>query len=284
VDLLVTHGYKADVVGWLATRGISTRFLPCVRGFTGEDANVRVYEILQWAVLKRARHVAAVSSATAEILREGGATRPRVWVVENAIRFQPVERAPDLRGEFGFEPTTPVIAAVGRLSPEKGHALLIEAFSRLPQELGHARLVLFGEGPERKALARLAESRGVASRVRLAGFRQDVLACLSACTLLVNPSHSEGLPNVILEAFVTCTPVVATDVGGVPELLKNGRTGLLTPKGDIESLAKAMRYAIEHPCEMRQTARVAQRFVRMWFSFDRQARRWTNVYDSVLEG
>jgi glycosyltransferase involved in cell wall biosynthesis len=281
VALLVTHGYKADVLGAAACRGISTKFLPCARGFTGETAKIRFYETLQRWVLRRSPYVAAVSTGTAGVLEALGVERSRVLVVENAIRAKVTVPSVDLRAELGLPPGARTTVSVGRLSVEKGHAVLVRAFGALDaRDRGY--LLLIGDGPERDRLGALAEELGVSPEVRFLGFRSDVLGCLRDSDLFVLPSYTEGLPNAVLEAFVAQIPVVATRVGGTPELVKHGRTGLLTAKGSVDELRDALRYAAEHAANMKRMARAARKFVGTWFTFERQQKRWEEVYETVL--
>jgi glycosyltransferase involved in cell wall biosynthesis len=283
VALLVTHGYKADVIGAAACRGLPTKFLPCARGFTGETLKIRTYEALQRWVLRRVPYVAAVSAGTAGILQALGVERSRILVVENAIRANVNVPPVDLRAELGLPPGVRTIVSVGRLSPEKGHEVLIRAFSGLDAQT-RGYLLLIGDGPEKDRLVELAGALGISSAVRFLGFRSDVLACLRDSDLLVLPSYTEGLPNAVLEAFIMRIPVVATRVGGTPELVKHNRTGLLTTKGNVDELRDALRYAAGNTATMERMARAARKFVGVWFTFERQRSRWEEIYELVLSG
>jgi glycosyltransferase involved in cell wall biosynthesis len=239
--VLVTHGYKADITGHLAVRQTGLPVIAWVRGFTGENWKVRLYESLDRWFLRRVPVVVAVSHGTAEMLRQIGVPRERLHVVPNAVLPAPAAVRPAaLRDELGIPERAALLVAAGRLSPEKGQAVLVESLPVLVARGLDVHAVLLGDGPDREALAALARRMGVETRVHLPGFRRDVLSCLAAADVVVNPSLTEGLPNVVLEAMSVGAPVVATAVGGVPELIRDGSTGWLVAAGEPGALAAAI--------------------------------------------
>jgi glycosyltransferase involved in cell wall biosynthesis len=160
----------------------------------------------------------------------------RLWVVPNGVRLRPLIRPPHR--------DVLEIVCVANLIAYKGHATLIEALRWLPQEGWRLRLV--GEGPERANVEAKITADGLGSRVTLLGQREDVETILDTSDLLVLASHSEGLPNAVMEAMACGLPVVASDVGGTRSLLGSG-AGLLVPPRDAEALAAALTRMIEDP-------------------------------------
>jgi glycosyltransferase involved in cell wall biosynthesis len=282
VNVLVTHGYKSNLVGYLATRGSRVPQLPFVRGYTGEDWRIRRYEEMDRWLLRRLPRVLCVSQGTVRILQKHGFDPDACTVVHNAIDPGPGAAAspPDLARTLAIPERAPVLLAAGRLSPEKGQEFLIAALHHSHRSDLH--LLLLGEGKEENRLRRLASDLGVSDRVRFLGFQRNVLGFMAAADLVVNPSLTEGLPNVVLEAFTTGTPVVATDVGGVNELVTPGRTGWLVPPGDARALAGTIEKALEDPGKARVLAENARRMVRDSFSFERQRERLTGLYEGAL--
>src|SRR6266852_6782237 len=132
-----------------------------------------------------------------------------------------------------------MILAVGRLSKEKAQIVLLRAFKNLSETHGeiNARLVIVGDGPEREPLEAAAASLGLSDRVVFTGQVNNVQVYFAAADVLVNPSHSEGSPYVLLEAMAAGLPIVATAVGGVPEMVENNETALLVPASDPCALA-----------------------------------------------
>ncbi len=280
--LVACHGYKADLHGHLAARRRGLPRVGVLRGLTGEDRKVRFYEWLYRFSLRRADRVVVVSRATARVARRMGVPGDRVVVIPNAWHPPPEPVVPrDPRALGGFPPGEPVLLAAGRLSPEKGQDLLLAALARLAGRGVPFRAVLCGEGPLRGLLEGEIRDRDLGERVLLAGFRDDLPGLLAGADLLVNPSRSEGLPNVVLEAFGAGTAVVATAVGGVPELVEDGETGWLVPAGDPERLAAAIADALARPGERDRRARAAHALLEREYSPSRQLERWLELYDAL---
>ena len=281
VDLLVTHGYKPNAVGFLMRRWSRIPQIAYVRGYTAETWRVRRYETLdRWLLRRGFSRVLCVSEATRRFLTEHGVSASRIFTLHNAVNVPALLPPAPLREEFSIPADVPLIVTAGRLSAEKGHRFLVEALARQKRKPS-PHLVLLGEGRERESLWRLARSLGVDPRVHLAGFRKDVLACLRAGDLVVNPSLTEGLPNVILEAQALEIPVVATNVGGVSEILDGGRTGWLVPAGDVAALAQAMSDVLANPTQARQRAEAGLARIKSHFSFELQAERLMETYDDI---
>lgn len=271
VEVLLTHGYKSNLVGRWAAAGTPARAIPVVRGFTGEDWKVRIYERLDRWVLRRSGHLIAVSEATAAMLEREGVRSERIEVIHNAVDCERRVEALDLRGEYGLPAEAFVAVAAGRLSPEKAHRFLVEAVAGLDPRV---HVLLFGSGREETALRAQIARLGLEDRVVLAGFRKDVVRALAGADLVVNPSLTEGLPNVVLEAMAVGTAVVATDVGGVAELVLPGRTGWLVPAADPVALATAIDEALRDVSLRHALAEGGRDHVRRGFSFEGQARRF----------
>ena len=282
VDLLVTHGYKPNAVGFLMRRWSRIPQIAYVRGYTAETWRVRRYETLdRWLLRRGFSRVLCVSEATRRYLTERGVSADRISAVHNAVNVPALPSPAPLREEFSIPVDVPLIVTAGRLSAEKGHRFLVEALARLKHRPS-PHLVILGEGREQESLWRLARSLGLDHRVHLAGFRTDVLACLRAADLLVNPSLTEGLPNVILEAQALEVPVVATNVGGVSEILDGGETGWLVPAGDVGALAQAMYEALTNATQARLRAAAGLARIQSHFSFELQAERLMTVYDDIV--
>jgi glycosyltransferase involved in cell wall biosynthesis len=282
VDLLVTHGYKPNAVGFFMRRWVRMPQIAYVRGYTGETWRVRRYEALDRLLIRRGfSRVVCVSETTRRRLAEYGVAPERLLAVHNAVEIPAGLVPASLREEFGIPERAPLLVAAGRLSAEKGHCFLVEALARLRGGV-EPHAVLLGEGREHESLRKLARVLGVESRIHLAGFRTDVLPCLLAADVVVNPSLTEGLPNVVLEAQSLEVPVVATDVGGVAEILDGGRTGWLVRAGDPGALAAAIENALADRERAREKAAAGRQRMQEHFSFSLQAERLMAVYDDAV--
>ena len=189
---------------------------------------------------RAARRVFAVSDDIRRELRDCGIVLPRnVECVPNGVdadRFDVTDNPAVLRCEFGLPVDVPVIGTVGRLTALKRQDVLLHGFARLRHPT--ARLLVVGDGPAREELVNLAARLGVTDRVVFAGYREHPERALAAMDVFALTSDSEGMPLAILEAWAAGKPVVATRVGGVPELIADGCTGLLFPAGDDTALAR----------------------------------------------
>ena len=273
-DVVVGHDYKANAVLRRALRRVAVPHVAVVHGYTGEDRKVRLFEALDRRGLRRAQAVLAVSEGLRDVALAAGVAPERAHVVPNAVDADAVQgeasRARDrLRRGWGFGPETAVVLALGRLSPEKGHADLLEAFARVLPRVPHARLVLVGDGASRKALERRAARPDLTGRVTFAGWRGDPWACLGAADHFVLPSLREGLPLALLEALAAGVPVVATRVGGVPAALEEGRFGRLVVPGDLAGLAQGLQATLAG-APLAANPRAAQAHVRAQFGIAAQ--------------
>lgn len=287
-SLLCTHGFKANVVGYLAARRTNTRHVAFVRGFTAENKRVIFYEFLERQALKRAQRVVCVSEKQAEqIAALRGNRRPPV-VIKNAM-LPPYAREHDgetaSRKNIGVPEDAFVFGSVGRLSTEKGHRFMISAFHQLcaqsPADVP-LHLIVVGDGHEQKALELQASQLGILERVYFAGFQGNCAEWMRLLDCIVQPSLTEGTPNTVLEALCLKIPVIATSVGGVPDLIVDGRNGLLVPSSDVPSLTKAMRRMWLEPELRMQLITGAEGLLRE-FDPAYQRQRLIEVYEQAFQ-
>lgn len=206
---------------------------------------VRLLRALQAWTLRRSAAVIVPSGHIGRLVQGWGVPAERVQVVTNAVPRSPLAEADraTLRAELGLPLETPLLVTVGRLTPVKGVDVAIRALEYLPDAL----LVIVGEGEQRAELETLAAPYG--SRVRFVGQQpnQRALRFVRAADSFVLSSYTEGLSHVLLEALTVGTPVVATAVGGNPEILTDGVNGLLVPPGDPRALAAAIGRLLADP-------------------------------------
>ena len=223
------------------------------------------------AMYHRSRLNLAVSHATANLCAETyGLDENLFTVIPNGIAGLP---APDpeglkrLRREIQLRTHDRVLLCLGRLDEQKGQTCLLRAVARLLPELPGIKLLIAGSGPDEALLTALAASLGIAGRVYFLGQRRDLAELFELTELLVMPSLFEGLPFAMLEAMAAGKPVLASDVGGVSEALRDGETGVLVPPGDVDALVQALAKLLAEPETLRRMGlrgrdEVAQRFTR----------------------
>jgi glycosyltransferase involved in cell wall biosynthesis len=284
-DVLVTHGYKSNLLGRPAARQAGVPVVSVSRGWTGENLKVWCYEAVDRIHLRFMDRVVCVSQGQADKVRQAGVPPERVRVIRNAARLSAfgkpdpaaAHRLRELAGGDG-----PIVLAAGRLSPEKGFHILVEAAARLFGVAPAARVVLFGDGPERPRLVRRTRELGISDRFVMPGFRSDLDALLPWADMLVLPSLTEGLPNVALEAAAAGVPVVATAVGGTPEVVVNGQTGFLVPRADPNRLAARMSDLLMRPNWARAFGAAGRRRVEDQFSFAGQAQAYRALFAELV--
>jgi len=178
---------------------------------------------------------------------------------------------------------TPHVGCVGTLREVKGHRYLLEAIAAVREQVPHVHLSLVGDGPARGALEDLRQRLGLNGSVSLWGMRDDVHALLKQFDVFVLPSLSEGISNALLEAMAAGLPVVATNVGGTPEVVQHGVTGLLVPPQDSRALADALRQVLSDPDRRHEMGRKGRERVEAHFSLSAMARHYEQVYEQALE-
>jgi glycosyltransferase involved in cell wall biosynthesis len=207
-------------------------------------------------------------------------------VIPNGIPIADYQRPAKLRRlwrtEQGYQEEDVLFVCAARLEKQKNQAMLLEAFAKGPATSRRAHLLLAGDGGQRPALEEQARELGLQGSVHFLGLRTDVCEIFAAGDVFVLPSHTEGNPLSLMEAMAAGLPVVATAVGGVPELVADQRSGLLVRPGDCVGLAAAMLFLLENP-EMRRTmaAWAAQIAIRD-FSASRMARRYAELYERMV--
>jgi glycosyltransferase involved in cell wall biosynthesis len=285
VALLCAHGDKPHLLGLIAARRLGVPILALVRGWTGATARVKIYDWLDRRLLRRMDAVMAVSEAGRLGVVRLGLPPERLAVVQNAVDLRGLqqETGPSVRTELGLSAEEPVVVSVGRLSPEKAHADLIEATRVMYHRGTRAHLALIGDGPERERLEQFAGAAGLGDRVHFMGQRSKVAPLLQGADVFALPSLTEGLPNAVLEAMAIGLPVVATSVGGVPELVLDGVTGLLVPASEPLALAEALTRMLGwSDADRRRMGAAGRERVERHFSFEGQARRLEALYADVV--
>ena len=218
-----------------------------------------------------------------------GVAAGRITPIVNGVdteHFQPATSAPDLFPAGFLPPQALVIGTVGRLQPVKDQATLVRAFAALrdssPGLHNRLRLVMVGDGPMRAQLQTLIDELQLADSTWLPGARDDVPEVLQAMDLFVLPSLAEGISNTILEAMATGLPVLASQVGGNPELVRHGQTGALFAPGDVLTLADLIRNYTNDPALLAQHADRARAVAVSEYSLQAMVNRYQQVYERLL--
>jgi glycosyltransferase involved in cell wall biosynthesis len=292
-DIVHTHLELSDVLGSLAASSLG---LPCVstihliaRQPTGQPSDFTRRGAMKARLTGHVRahataRLVAVSAAARDAYLQTGWDSPeRVVVVHNGIARAPTQGAGQrIREELGLSAQALVLSIVTVLRPGKGHEILFAAMQDLLPRFPQLRLVVLGDGPEREQLQSLAAP--LADAVIFTGHRSDVMDVLAATDVLVHPTSMDAFPTTLLEAAAARVPVIATAVGGIPEIIDDGRTGhLIAAPPRSEALAEKLASLLGDEDQRRATgerahARFTERFTaQIW------AKRLREVYEEVLE-
>jgi len=250
-DLLVTHDHKTNLMGYLAARRSKIPCLAVVHGYDFSLLRIHLYRLIDLVVLRRFPRIVAVSDSIGRELVAAGLSPDRICVIPTAIdgaRF--AEGASDRASEWRrrlVEPRAPVILTVGRLYRQKGLEYFVQSAAQIHHLVPQARFWVAGEGIQRGQLEAQIQGLGLEGVVTLLGQQCDIAAIMAASDVFVMPSLGEGLSNVLLEAMALGKPVVATRVGGTPEIVRDGETGWLVPPRQPAALATAVLKILKDP-------------------------------------
>ena len=230
----------------------------------------------------RAAHaVVANSGAAREQLAREGVPTARLHLIPNGLdisRYTPVPPA-----GAGNAARLRKIVMVANLRAEKGHDTVLRSAPRILARYPDASITFVGEGPRRESLEILTRALDLVGRVTFLGERQDVPAVLGQHDLFVLPSRSEAFPNALIEAMATALPVIATDVGGIPEVVRDGVNGRLVPPDDADALADAVLGFMDDPAAAAALGRAARADVERHYTLDRMVERFEQLYLSEIE-
>ena len=289
-EIFHAHLFDPSVVGLTAARLVGTRARILTRHYSNYHTRINRplhVELDRWCTLS-AHRVIAVSNETADhLIRVEGAPVSKVTAIHNGIDFERVRvSGPDagsnLRRELDLGETFTFLVA-GRLHPEKGYEPLFQAVQRLKARATRPFVVLAaGRGPFLNRYQEQVASLGLGNQVRFLGFRSDLADLMVASNVFVLPSVAESFGLVLAEALYLGRPVLATRVGGIPEIVDDGRDGLLVPPGDPLALSHAMESFLRGEVELPGQGKAAIEKVRARFSFEEMMRKYEAVYDHVL--
>lgn len=287
IHIIRSHNYRANLYSLLAGRLAGVPVVASIHNvYTNKDKSLK-RRLINQAILKMAPRLIAVSDAIKnDVVRYLGIDPAKITVIYNGVdtvRFDPEKTFNDIREEFSIGREDILIGFIGRLVNFKGVEHLIKAVSLLKDEFGSMKLLIVGDGPVRDTLKAKAADSNIGGITRFTGKRADIPAILACIDILAIPSvGEEGFPNTLVEAMSMGKSVVATTVGGIPEVIDNGVTGLLIPPSDPTRLAAALKMLINNRELSLKMGRAARRVVTEKFSVRATAEKWESIYRDVL--
>lgn len=285
-DIVHTHLDYADTIGGLAAHSLAIPSVSTVHLMQWQAEGVRDrvrHRLFGIARRRSADLVIAVSDASREAMIAAGLERPeRIVTVRNGVEAPEHPGGGAVRSELGIGPDELIVTQVAVLRSGKGHDATAAAFLRVLEYLPQARLLLVGDGPDRELIERALEPLGTSALAL--GHRDDVPAVLDASDVVVAPSVVDAFPTVLLEAMAAGVPVVATAVGGIPEIVVDEETGLLVDAPpDVSELAGALRRVLEAPALRSRLGLAGRARYEREFTATAWADRMRDLYGTVLE-
>ncbi|MBI4536536.1 MAG: glycosyltransferase family 4 protein [candidate division NC10 bacterium] len=282
-DIVHTHSSKAGFLGRLAARLAGVRHIVYTPhghifdGYFSPAATKTFIGLEQVAARWTDRFVTLSDDEARDHLRHGIGQPEQFVTIPSGVDLGPVIGAQPLHIATG----RPVVGTVARLAPVKGIAYLVRAAPRVLASVPDARFLIVGDGEQRMALEREARDLGLADRIHFTGFREDVPALIAGMDFFVLPSLNEGMGRVLVMAMARGKPIVATRVGGVPELLGEGEAGLLVPPADPAALAGAICSLLQDPVRLRAIAEAGRRRAPQ-YSADKMVKSLAELYRDVM--
>jgi glycosyltransferase involved in cell wall biosynthesis len=290
INLLCAHGYKSTVLGFLLKNITGLPVIGFSRGFTSENRKVAFYEMLDRRALKHLDGIVSVSLGQKIKLKKYGVSHNKSWVVYNAVNTNNHHSGNNIDTEIKYRICKELqlpsgsrfIVTAGRLSPEKGHIYLVNAIPLVLSKYPEVHFIFCGDGECKNQLEKRASQLNIQKNCHFIGFRRDLPDIFRIMEFQVLPSLTEGLPNVVLEGFSNSRTVVATAVGGVPEIVSDKKNGILVPPGDSKSLESAILALLQNPNMSIHMGRVGYNIVRRNFTFEKQSKKLMEIYQKIL--
>lgn len=279
-DLVHIHSRRgADLWGAVAARSLG---IPAILSRRVDNPEP------PWLVRLRYRwfeRVITISQGIRQVLLAEGLSPEKVTCVRSAVdvqRYRPGCDRAWFRQAFSLNEGEPVVGMVAQFIPRKGHRDLLEAVPEILRVHPHTRVLLFGRGPLKEETRRQVAERGLNEHIRLCGFREDLHRILPCLDLVVHPAHLEGLGVSLLQAAACAVPMVATRIGGIPEVVRNGVNGILVEPGNHDELARAVNAVLSDPYRASQYGSVGRVMVEREFSIPAMVEGNRRVYEEVL--
>lgn len=286
-DIVHTHGFKADLWGTIAARLAKVPvIISTVHNQERYLINPIVKILEKWIISPIDDTIIVVSEGVKRFLiKTCGIQEKKIKRVYYGINLGDIkiDKYKDIRQKFGIDRNAPLIGCIGRLIKQKGHQYLIQAAKMVMENFPEAKFLIVGKGRLEKKLKKLVKSLSLESSVIFTGFREDIYSIIDKLNLMVMPSIWEGFGLVLLEAMALGKPVVATNIGGIPEIIEDGKSGILVKPKDSKGLARAIIKLLQDTTLNKKMQGIAQLSVKERFPLDKMLRDIDKIYSALIE-
>ena len=263
-DVVHAHGYKADIYSYFALRGSSIPLVSTCHTWYDNNRLVTLYGKADRLVLRSYTAVIAVSDEVKQRLLKAGVREDKIHLIRNGIDLRP------------FDNTSP------SLPNAVGEDIFLHAAAHVLAEFPSTNFVVVGEGPDRDKLESLIDSLKLGQSVAMLGRREDMPSVYASLDIMVSASRQEGLPMAILEGMASSLPIIATPVGDVPAMVRDGQTGVMVPPENAASLAAAIVSLLRDPTRRERLGNAARKLIEDEFSADRMTADYLRVYQEAV--
>ncbi len=283
IEILQSHGYKSHMLCYLLHRRTKLPWIGFVHGWTHENMRVRAYAVLENILLLKATKVVAVSKSLRSRLI--APLRKRAIVIPNALAPSEltVTRSRDeIRKSLNIADDCLAIGIIGRLSPEKGHEMYFNAMANVLTHGKKVHALVVGHGQEYEHLQTVVKNLGLEKNCSFVGHVQDTANYYNALDIQVMPSTTEGMPNAALEGMYMGLPLIATRVGGIPEVVIDEETGILIPSQSVGALTQALLRLCNDPEVRQQMGAKGKLLVEENFTPYNRSQRILDLYEDIM--
>ncbi|MBD1399350.1 glycosyltransferase family 4 protein [Pelovirga terrestris] len=284
-DILQSHSYKSHVICFCLKIITGTPWIAFFHGWCTGGFKIKLYKYLDKFLFGFADRVVVVSNGMASGLNKRWIGKNKIYTIYNAVdpnEYALTDSTSNIREQYGICSSAPLIGVVGRFSHEKGHCYFVEALPQIIKKIPGLKVLFIGDGPLQEEIQQQVDQSGLKSHVIFTGYQSNVQNFYREIDLLVLPSLSEGMPNVALEAMLFGKPVVATRVGGVPEVVVDGETGILVDSQNAEQLSAAVIRLFKHPEMLRDFGVSGRERVLSEFNPEERVKKIAALYEEVL--
>jgi len=285
-DLIHTHGYRADILAWALSLIINSPMISTIHGFILNDKKLALYKAIDIFALKKFNYLLPVSAALKKELIKYGIKKNKIEVLPNAVRLENSKIKNNvyynnIKKKIKTNKNTTTVGYIGRLSIEKGCRYLIKAVSILTENEINIKLVIVGDGPDRKNLETLINKHNLKTQVIFTGFQTDIAGIFKVFDIFVLPSLTEGAPMALLEAMSFEKAVIASAVGEIPKIINDMQNGILIKAKDPLGIADAIMFLIGNEKKKIEMQRNAKLTVIKKYNLNNWIERIIKIYQAI---
>ena len=284
IDILHSHGYKANFYSLLATIFKNINLIATCHPWIKTNLMVKFYSWFDKLQLNRFNRIVVISEEIKHEILMSGVSENKVTVIDNGIdvsRFMKSFNRNELFKAFDINPDKKVIGTIGRLSEEKGHIIFIEAAKTLLEKFPNLLFIIVGDGPLREELEAKVLHFSIQDHFIFTGVSDDIPKVLAIMDIFVLPSLTEGLPMVLLEAMAAKKPIIATDVGAIPRVIIDRKSGHLVKPNDTNALIEAVIFLLNNQDYSSQMAQKGYEIINNKYSAKEMTRKYMRVYEQL---